>query len=131
MDTPAGVASADGVAESCWGAGVADERDSSDPLEAEGIGVGLLWPLGAVGVGEDCGEARAAEGVIAVRMGVAGGRKLPLEEMRICGMFSAVPEGSFFNCCCIEIGVPVVCGIPRAFCCCWASCCWCCCIATA
>jgi len=47
-------------------------------------------------------------------MGVAGGRKLPLEEMRtgICGTFSA--EGIFFNCCCIEIGVPIVCGITRA-----------------
>jgi hypothetical protein len=71
--------------------------------------------LVAVGVGDDCGELRGAEGVIAVKMGVAGGRKLPLEEMRICGTFSA--EGIFFNCCCIEIGVPMVCGIPRALCC--------------
>jgi hypothetical protein len=49
-------------------------------------------------------------------MGVAGGRKLPLEEMRtgICDTFSA--EGIFFkfDCCCIEIGVPIVRGITRA-----------------
>jgi hypothetical protein len=51
---------------------------------------------------------------MAVRTGVAGGRKLPLDEMRICETFSA--EGSFFICCCIEMGVPVVCGIPRALC---------------
>lgn len=38
--TPAGVASADGVAESC-GAGVEDARDSSDP-SSDGMGVGLV-----------------------------------------------------------------------------------------
>ena len=41
-DTPAGGASADGVAESCCGAGVEDERDSSDPLRDGGMGVGLV-----------------------------------------------------------------------------------------
>ena len=43
------------------------------------------------------------------------------------GTFNA--EGNFFICCCMEMGVPVVCGIPMVLCC--ASCCWCCCIATA
>lgn len=37
--TPAGVASADGVAESRCGAGVEDERDSSDPLSDGGTGL--------------------------------------------------------------------------------------------
>ena len=36
--TPAGVASADGVAESRCGAGVEEERDSSDPLSDGGTG---------------------------------------------------------------------------------------------
>ena len=44
-----------------------------------------------------------------------------------CGMFNA--EGNFLICCCMEMGVPVVCGIPMALCC--TSCCWCWCIAAA
>jgi hypothetical protein len=59
--------------------------------------------------------------VIAVNTGVAGGRKLPFDDMCICGTFNT--EGSFFNWCCIEIGVPAVRGILRALCC-WASCYW-------
>ena len=65
--------------------------------------------------------------MIAVKTGVAGGRRPPLDETRNCGTFNA--EGNFFICCCMEIGVPVVCGIPIALCC--AICCWCCCIAAA
>jgi hypothetical protein len=41
-DTPAGGASADGVAESCCGAGVEDERDSSNSLRDGGMGVELV-----------------------------------------------------------------------------------------
>ncbi len=49
------------------------------------MGVELVWPLVAVGVGDDRRELRGAEEVIAVKTGVAGGRKLPLEDRHICG----------------------------------------------
>ena len=42
MDTPAGGALADGVTESCCGAGVKDKRNSSDLLRDGGIGVGIV-----------------------------------------------------------------------------------------
>lgn len=37
---------------------------------------------------------------------------MKLDEMRTCRAFSA--DGNFLNCCCMEIGVPVVCGVQRA-----------------
>jgi hypothetical protein len=121
--TPAGVASADGVVQSLCGAGVQDDWVSSDP-SSNRIGVRQVQPSVAIGVGEDWGEVRGA-----AKTGVASGRKLPLDETRICGTFST--DGSFFNCWCIEIGAPVVCGIPSPLCSCCAICCWCCCVTVA
>ena len=57
--------------------------------------------------------------MIAVKTGVAGYRRFPLDETHICGTFNT--EGSFFICCGMEMGVPVVCGIPIVLCC--ARCC--------
>ena len=63
--------------------GVEYTRDSSDP-SSDRIGVILVRPLVAVGVGYGFGEARGV-----VKETVTNGRKSLFDEMRICGTLSA------------------------------------------